>query len=285
MANKTFNLLAADGSVIPVELVDQTDGTYALRSATAKVLPATAASYRAGLTAPDVLAPPATPTVTVVAGGSAAAGTYNVFVVAGNKYGRTTAVAGNATGVTSGGNLTVRVAIAQVSGAEFYDLYVSTDGANAKFVGRVTETQRASGILITGQNTTGAGGTAGAVDVQVNGTGLAVSGGQLAQNFAYIPEGLAHIDPAGAQNVDLDVLFTRSGDIVAPALTLIPFYAGASGAYFAGEPINLSFGGALANYYPLRQTFRLPCRGRLVTVVVASIAGTGASVDMFAIAN
>lgn len=250
------------------------------------VAPGSAAAYRAALVAADTLAAPGTVTCTLLTGvGSATAGTYTVFVAAGNTYGRTTATQGNTTVTTATTNLGVRAAFAQVAGATYYDLYMSTAGAGALFVGRVTEAQRATGIILSAVNTTSAGGIAGAVDIYVAGTGLAVNGGQLAQNVAFTPESLAAIDPAGAEYLDLGVSFSRTGDSVAPALTLLPFYAGSGGHYWAGDPLPLSFGGQLAVTQPNRQSFRLPCRGRATVVVVASIAGTGASCDLEVVAS
>lgn len=251
-----------------------------------KVVASTAVVHRSGITSADVLAVPGTVTCTLLTGvGSASAGTYTVFVVAGNLYGRTTATPGNTTVATTGSNLGIRAAFAQVTGATFYDIYCSTDGAAAKFVGRVTEAQRASGIILTAVNTTGAGGTAGAVDIYVAGTGLAVNGGQLAQNYAYTPESITAINPLGFPNVDIDVLFSRTGDIVAPSLVLLPFYEDTSGTYASGEPITMLFGGATNAYYPNRQIFRCSTQGRKMVVAVASIAGTGASVTINTVTN
>ena len=251
-----------------------------------RAVAAAAVSHRSAVVAADVLAVPGTVTCTKLTGvGSATAGTYTVFVVAGNTYGRTTAKQGDTTVTTETTNLGVRAAFAAVAGATFYDIYMSTAGAAATFVGRVTEAQRASGIIIDSQNHTTAGGTAGAVDIYVAGTGLAVNGGQLATNTAYTPELLTAIDPAGAQNLDLNVTFSRTGDSALAALTLIPFYAMSGGHYAAGDPMVLTFGGASGVYQSNRQTYRLPCRGRQAVVVVANIAGTGASVDLETVAN
>lgn len=282
---------------IPIRLTDNGDGTWSLSSKLAagtavigKILsgatPGTPTAHRAAVTAADVLAAPGVVTCTKLTGvGSATAGTYTVFVVAGNTYGRTTATQGNTTVTTETTNLGVRAAFAQVAGATFYDLYMSTAGAGALFVGRVTETQRASGIIINAVNGTTAGGTANAVDIYVVGTGLAVNGGQLAQNTAFAPESLTGIDPSGAQNLDINVTFSRTGDIAAGALVLIPFYAMSSSHYAAGEPIPVNFGGVATAYEALRQTFRLPCRGRTTVIVVASISGTSAAVDIEHVTN
>ncbi len=243
-----------------------------------------AIAYRSAVVAADVIAAPGTVTCTKQAGGSATAGTYTVFAVAGNGYGRTTATQGNTTVTTETTNLTVRAAFAQVTGATFYDIYCSVDGAASKWVGRITEAQRASGILITAVGVTGAGGTAGAVDVQVPGTGLAVNGGQLTQNHAYAVPAAAPVDCSGFQYVDFDLLFSRTGGAVAPALKVIPmFYNSRTLSYFAGDVQTVNFGGQSGAYYANPQRLRIEARGSGgVHLLVASIAGSGATLDIAA---
>ncbi len=239
-------------------------------------------AYRSAITAADVIAAPGTVTCTKQAGGSATAGTYTVFVVAANAYGRTTATQGNTTVATETTNLTVRAAFAAVTGATHYDIYCSTDGAASKFVGRITEAQRASGIKLTAVNVTGAGGVAGAVDVEVPGTGVAVNGGALAENTAYNIPG--DVDCAGHQYVNFDITFTRTGDSVAPALKLLPLFLNSrTGTYYAGAIQAITFGGASGVHLPLQQRLQIETRGQSVALVVVSIAGTGASVDIDAI--
>lgn len=262
----------------PTSLLDDSDqpisATNPLPFKT-KVIAAVAAAYRSAVAAADVLAVPGTVTCTKQASGSATAGTYTVFVVAGNAYGRTTAKQGNTTVTTETTNLTVRAAFAQVTGATFYDIYASTDGAAAKFVGRITEAQRASGIKLTAVNTTGAGGTAGAVDIEVPGTGLAVNGGQLVLNTAYsIPA--SPVDCSGYQYVDFDITASRTGDIASMALQVIPFFYNARTAtYHLGDAQNLNF--ASGN----KQRLRVEARGNAgCGLLVSSIAGTGAAIDI-----
>ena len=242
---------------------------------------ATPIAHRSAVTAADVLAVPGTVTCTKQAGGSATAGTYTVFAVAGNEHGRTLATQGNVTVVTETTNLTVRAAFAAVVGASYYDIYCSIDGAASKFVGRITEAQRASGIMLTAVNVTGAGGVAGAVDVRVPGTGLAVNGGQLAVNTAYaVPASV--VDCTGAQYVDFDLTFSRTGDIVAPALSVIAYYYNSrTGTYQSSTAQAITFGGASGNYQSLKQRLRVEVRGNsAVALLVQSIAGTGASLDV-----
>lgn len=282
--NPIYVATVAGGGVVPISgTVTADQGAAAARSDAWPVInaptPGAPAAYRTAVVAADVLAIPGTVTCTKVAGGAATAGTYTVFVVAGNTYGRTTARQGNTTVTTETTNLTVAAAFAAVTGATFYDIYCSVDGAASKFLGRVTEAQRAAGCAITAQNTVGAGGVPGSVYCQFPGTGLAVNGGQVAQNMAYTPESLTPITTTGYENLDLNVTFSRTGDSVAGSLVLMPFYAGASG-YYAGDPVPVSFGGVANAYESNRQTFRLPVRGRACVICVGAIAGTGASVNL-----
>lgn len=246
-----------------------------------KVIAATPVAYRTAVAAADLCAAPGTVTCTKQAGGSAGAGTYTVFVVAGNIYGRTTATQGNTTVTTETTNLTIRAAFAAVTGATFYDIYCSTDGAAAKFVGRITETQRGTGIKITAVGVTGAGGTAGAVDVEVAGTGLAVNGGQLAQNTAYaVPA--SPVDCTGYQYVDFDLSFSRTGDAAAPALKVVPAFLNArDSTYYFADIQTISFGGTSGSYWPNKQRLRVETRGCTgMALLVVSIAGTGASLNV-----
>ncbi len=240
------------------------------------------ASYRSTLTAADVVAVPGTVTCTKQAGGAATAGTYTIFVVAGNVHGCTTAKQGDTTVVTETTNLTVRAAWAAVTGATFYNLYCSTAGAAALWVGRVTEAQRAAGGTLTAVNVYSAsGGIAGAIDIEVPGTGLAVNAGHLGQNTAYVIPA-AVVDCRDAQYVDFDIAFSRTGDAVAPSLALVPFfYNSRTATYHAGSPVVVTFGGSSGVYHSFLQRLRVECRGNsALALVVGTIAGTGASVDM-----
>ena len=241
--------------------------------------PTTPVLYRSAVVAADTLSVPGTVTCTKIAGGAATAGTYNVKVVAGNGYGRTTATAGNTTITTETTNLTVRAAFAQVTGATFYDIYCSTD-SDPKFVGRISEAQRATGIVLATVNTPTAGGTAGAVDVQTPGTGLQAAT-TAAVNTAYVIPA-SPVDCSGYQYVDFDLSASRTGDSVALALTVAPFFLDANDSlYYQGAAVVLAFGGTTAALNSNRQRLRVECRGSAsVALLVQTIAGTGAAVDM-----
>jgi len=246
-----------------------------------KIAATVSAVYRSALAAADLLAAPGTVTCTKQTGGAATAGEYTVYVVAGNSQGRTTATAGNTTVTTETTNLTVRAAFALVTGAEFYDIYGSTDGAASKFVGRVTEAQRLSGITITGQNTLTAGGAANAVDIRFPGTGLAVNAGHIAVNTAYVIPA-AVIDAAGYQYVDFDLQLATVGDSVLPTLVVLPMLLNTRLSKYVsfGAAQTVVFGGASGAVLPLKQRVRVEARGATVVLVIVSITGTTATVDI-----
>lgn len=249
-------------------------------------------SYRSGVTAADVLPAVGTPTCTKLNGvGSLTTSAQTIYVVAVNPYGRTTATVGNATVTPETTNRGARVAFTAPAGADTntkYDIYCSPDGANSKWVGRITEAQRAAGCVISAVGTVIAGGTPGAVDVYVDGTGLAVSSGALAQNTAYLIPTVAStpsapvIDCNGYQYADFDLSFSRNGDAVAMSLVVIPFfYNSRTTTWFAGSPQTITFGGSSGVYNPNKQRLRVEVRDNSgVALVVAAITGTGASLDV-----
>jgi hypothetical protein len=111
--------------------------------------------HRDGVTSADKLA-----TVTPTAAkndnitGVMAASAHYFAVAPGNRYGPVTPTKGSGT-ITPTLNKTVDVAITQVTGAEWYDIFYSTD-AEPKWVGRVTEAMRANGCAITAVGTSAA---------------------------------------------------------------------------------------------------------------------------------
>lgn len=239
------------------------------------------AAYRSAVVAADVLAAPTTSAPSAVAGGSLPDGTYHTRVVGINAYGRTVGST-DRTVATSGSNNTVRMPITQLTGATAYDIYCSTD-ASPLWVGRITEAQRATGIKITAVGTTGAGGTANAVDVEVAGTGLAV-GTTAAVSTAYsVPA--SPVNCVGFRYCAFDITATRTGDAAALAATVVPFfYNPRTATYSAGTPVTLTFGGASGVYTPLKQRLQVEVRGNeAVALVFETISGTGASFDVDAV--
>jgi len=239
-------------------------------------------AYRTALTAADVVAVPGTVTCTKQAGGGLTANTYYVKVIAGNAMGRTTPKAGNATVTTETTNLTMRAAFAQVVGATFYDIYCST-ASNPLWVGRITEAQRASGIKLTAVATTGAGGTAGAVDIEAVGTGNAADTSG-AESTAYVLPS-ATIDCLYYKYADFEVLMSTTGDAAALAATFMPFfYDDIQKQWYAGTAVVVTLGGVTTALGPLAQKFRVEVDGcRKMCLVLEKLTGTGASLGIRAV--
>ena len=282
MADRTVYVQDANtGEVLPMLLHDNGGGTYspATYSKAAGVVAATPVLYRTAVAAADVCAVPGTVTCTLInsVGDLGASALINIAVIAGNGHGRTTHVHGNTAVQTTHPNECVKAAFAAVVGATFYDIYASTD-AHPLWVGRITEAQRASGIIIDAVGSVAVGGAVNSVYVYVVGTGLAAD--VQAVNTAYIPP--AGFDCSGYQYADLDVAITRTGDAVAPALTWVPmYYNSVAAAWSAGDPEVMDFGGAAGKYNSLRQRYRLEVRGNsAISFVVQSIAGTGTAVTV-----
>lgn len=238
-------------------------------------------NYRVGVTAPDVISPVPSMTTWAIPGAGPAAATYRAKIVAGSIYGRTTSTQGSDV-ITSGGNLTGRIAFAQVSHADYYDIFYSAI-ADPLWVARITEAQRAAGCVVTEVGVVGAGGVPGSVDIQVAGTGGAV-GSAFAQNIAYYLDDIPVFRLSARGRLIIYTELSAQGQTAAPALTTLPFvyrsslglwlhqsqaqqiwvYGGANQAYSAWQQ------GIIATFAPYG----------LVKVAVASMAGLGASVTI-----
>jgi hypothetical protein len=239
-------------------------------------------AYRSNIVAADLCAAPGVLTTSVVNGGGLTTATlYKSKVVGGNVYGRTTGAAGTDR-TASSPNLTLRILFAGVTGITFFDIYVSID-TDPKWVGRITEAQRASGIKITAVGVTGAGGTPGGVDVEVPGTGLQ-SLVTAAENTAYAIPTTIVVQPQTwpKEYVDFDLALSRTGDAVALSLTVVPFFKNSlDGTYYLGDHKSLVFGGQSGVFQAMQQRLRVELKGHpLVGLLVAKIAGTGASLTI-----
>jgi hypothetical protein len=243
---------------------------YIIKHAIAPVMaPAAPLTYRSAITGADVCAVPGTVTATKIAGAGLTAAAYITKVVAGNAHGRTTAVTSSATITTETTNLRINLAFAAVTGATYYDIYCTT-AADPLWSGRITETQRANGVLL---STKGAGSAINSVDVDVIGTGLA-SSNSAPTNTAYIIPA-SPIDCTGYQYCDFTLTCSRTGDAVLPQLTVCPAFLNSRlSTYQLGQSQVLAFGSLL-------QRVRVEVRGEEAVALLATIlAGTGMSVDM-----
>jgi len=240
-------------------------------------------AYRSAIAAADVLAAVVTPTCTKLAGGGATAGTYTTLISAINKYGRTIPTTGDTTVVTETTSLTVRAAWAKVTGADAYDLFCSTAGAAALWVGRITEAQRLAGGTLTAVNTyASTGGIAGAIDIEVPGTGLAANT-IVVSNAFNLPAAfsLQHRQLAG-----FDIEMARTGEAVAASLFVVPFVWNARAQnYILGQVQEIAFGGATGKYDGWKQRLDFLSDAKSVGLMVAKIAGTGAAATIYAVVS
>jgi hypothetical protein len=238
--------------------------------------PLTPVAYRTGVAAADVMALPGTITCTLIAGAGLTAGAYVTKIIAINAFGRTTPVTGSATITTSGGNLRINAAFAAVAGATHYGIYCSV-AADPLWSGRITEAQRAAGVLL---STLGAGSAANSVDIDVIGTGNPASLNN-AVNFAYVMPA-SPINCAGYKKVRFDITYSRTGDSVSPSLIVAPFVKNdRTNTWKQGQLYQHVFGGTAGLYNSNVPAIYVDIEGNdAVCLVVMQIAGTGAAIDV-----
>lgn len=171
--------------------------------------------------------------------------------------------------------------IAQATGAEWYDLFLSTDTA-PKWVGRVTEAQRATGgeILTVGAYTAGA--SAGVINVGIVGTGIQSDNAVWAQNNAYRPATVTAINCAGRSKAHILAKLALTDLRSAPALSLVAFLANqvSTGDWHQARLEPLSLLGGLGQ--SLEQDFTLDVDGSTgLVVLIDAISGQGAAASVW----
>ena len=245
--------------------------------------PADPVSYRSALTAADVLAAPAAPTLAEIAEvGVFPDVDYYCTVVGVNAYGRTTGTDAAAVINLSAANKVIKVGITQLTGATHYDIYLSAD-SDPKWVARITEAQRAAGCAVTDVGTVGEGGAVNSAYVYLAGTGLQ-SGATAAQNTAFvIPAAL--INCTNYEYCDFDLTLSHEdapASSVNPSLTVVPaFKNNRTGTWYFGVPQSIPIGGQGGGYESLLQRIRVETRGNpAVALLVAQIGGLSASLDI-----
>lgn len=223
-------------------------------------------------------------------GGSLPASTtYYVSAAAGNLFGTAGAcnVLTQATGANAAATHSVLLTVPQVVGATYYDIFFSVDAA-PKWIGRITEAQRAAGdyqIQTYATVTSGGGNAAGTVLIGTVGTGIQTTNAVYAANNAYItPTPTATIDCNGKSYVDVWIEMTLTDLRSAPSLSLMPiFESGQTPAdYFCGSPINVPvMNGSVGQ--GLKQMYRVDVEDMAELIIaVGTISGQGASVDIWA---
>lgn len=253
------------------------------------------ALHRDDISAVDKLSAPGNPTLADVATGGAllANTTYYVGLIAVALQPGSTAILGlstvnaaiqsQATAADASNTHCIRVTIAQVTNADAYLLFCSTNAA-PKLVGYVTEAQRAAGGVLTAFGTVGAGSEAGKIDISLVGTGLQTSNAIFTVNTAHRPNSVTAIACQGYSKAIVTVRAQLSKTTVwsaAPALTLIPWLKTQEGSadWAAGSAITLSLLGAASD--ALTQVFEVDCTGAVGLVLTCSTITGLASFDVW----
>lgn len=245
-------LLGADGATFqPSGATKSTEiNTAARTNATRNA----GVAHRASVTARDKMADPAQLAsavgVTVTSATLVSATGYYYTVVGRNAQGTTLAATIQGATTPGGSFNALEVTIPQITGATFYDLFLSTSSTGPLWVCSVSETTRAAGggqCITVGTVATGGGAAAGKFRIGVVGTGQASNSSQFATNTGYIvPGSISPINCTGYSRAHVIVKLAVDDMRSAPALTLVPFFGNQndSGVYYAGAPMPLNLAGA-----------------------------------------
>lgn len=185
-----------------------------------------------------------------------------------------------------------------------YDIFLSTD-SNPKYVGYVTEVQRAAGAIITAMGTvTTEGGQAGSVKVNVVGTGVANNADPFKIDNSYILETdtaksgyIAPVDLTNAVGALVEVSVEVDDLRANPTLILAPFIGNQLHEYMHMHPSGLQTVTLLSAAGKLfKQSFWLDINGvhgkredndlilyqdNSLKILIDTITGQGTEVDIF----
>jgi len=215
-----------------------------------------------------------------VSGGTLTAVAHGIGVSPGNSYG-SAGVSALVT-VTPTVNKSIDVTIPQATGAEYYDIFLSTSTTAPLWVARIAETQRAEGCAITAVGTVGAGGSAGIVNVQVVGTGAASTGTIFAANNAYVFSGIEKIACLGKTKAYIYIKTTVTDLRSAPSVGIVPFFSknDESNDWYAIDANLLSVLGGISGQ-PLPQVVVVDVNSvKNLIILVDVIAGQGTAVSI-----
>jgi hypothetical protein len=284
--NPLADLLITAGETVPTRYKDLGDGSYArVVDAGQNANRNAGVLHRSAINATDVLAVAGTLTLTAQteAGSVLANVAYHVLVSAGNRWGNAL-VGADPGAITPTASQAIRCAFAQVTGAEWYDIFLST-AVNPLWVGRITEAQRAAGgfiISTVGTVTAGGGAPAGGVDLGAIGTGLASNVNPFAVNNAYRPTTVTPIACGGFGTAHLHIKLAVTDLRSLPTLVVTPFYQDQTSTtdWFQGAQQTLTF--LTAAGQPLCQNLDLTVAGATgLVVLVQAITGQGAAVSIW----
>jgi len=243
-----------------------------------------AVAHRADVDAVDKLTGPTLATVAKNDNvtGVMAASEHKAAVAPGNRFG--SAGASNIVTITPTVNKTVDLTVPKVTGADYYDVFYTTDAAPL-WVARVTEAQRASGCSITAVGTVtttdGDGWTksAGKVNIRLVGTGLGTNAAPFTVNNAYNTAGITAIDCSGYTYAYIYATLTVDDLRALPTLKIAPLLSSASNFFQGSSVVDLAPGSAAGK--PLVQYTTVTLYGaESLAVLVDTLSGEGAVVDI-----
>jgi len=178
-----------------------------------------------------------------------------------------------------GSNGTLRMTFTAPSSTPVgYAIFLSTDSGNPKFVCNIPETgaaSRTSGCVITAVGTFTTGGTAGAVDVQVVGTGNQFTTAQFNSNNAYVvPGAITPVDCTGYLYAIIDITITATDFRSTVAVQPIVFCLDGDGTYYAANIIPMTVLNGTGT--PLKQRYLAQVNGSAgVCVLLDTVSGQG----------
>ena len=166
-------------------------------------------------------------------------------------------------------------------GATYYDILLSTAEAAPLWVARITEAQRLAGCAVTAVATIGVGGSAGKVNVQVVGTGIASTAVPFVVNNAYTPEaaGIATIDCTGKISAIIGIDFSFTDLRSLPSLEIIPWFSDGV-KWYQGPLQTINVLAGVTGQSP-KQTLNIDVKSAVgLKLLVNKIAGQGASTNI-----
>jgi len=176
------------------------------------------------VTTNDVLDNPVVDTVTgqeTVGGSIVSTTAYKYSICAVNNHGSTIPIT-IATATPGGTNNALRLPISQVPNATGYVIFLSTD-TQPKMVLQITEAQRAAGGVCTTAFEYATGGTSGAIDIGVIGTGSATNAACFTTMTAYTPEQVTEtiVNTYNKSNLAIEIRINFDDYRVSPYLNYI----------------------------------------------------------------
>ena len=237
------------------------------------------AVHRSAVTAADKLTAPVPTLADIAANGTLLNTTlYRVAVSAFTEFGPSTASA--AVDITTGAapdTHKVRVTIAAVTGADGYDIFLSTAAAPL-WVGRITAAQLTAGAIISAVGTVISPAVAGTVDVAVVGTGVASTAAPFAVNNAYSLDGITGIECTLRRHVNLNLELAVTDLRSAPTLRVVAFWKNQKdGLYVQGDLYSVPLLSAVGESLRRRLDVEAADGATGFILAVDAISGQGAS--------